>query len=228
MKVTVSLTRNEERTEKQPYGYLSIYLNDEFYLNSFQIRKNLKNENFFVSTPGKYFVNKEGVEKNKQIIEVSKAFKGVSDKILDAYKELEANGEKTTKISLGDENKPIEFSAKTYLTNPVDIKNGQIIGKAKISVNDMFTINDVSVIRDKEQNIQILYPSYEKTNAEGVKEYKNFCNPITAECREKVLGAIKDSVVKAEEWQKNHQKENAQTQAQSQGQAQTEAQIPLM
>ena len=80
MKITVNLTRNTEWADKKPYGYVAIYLNDEFYLNSFQIRKNLSNDNYFVSTPGKYYTDKEGVEKSKAVIEVQKSFKGVADK----------------------------------------------------------------------------------------------------------------------------------------------------
>lgn len=222
MKITVNLTRNTEWADKKPYGYVAIYLNDEFYLNSFQIRKNLSNDNYFVSTPGKYYTDKEGVEKSKAVIEVQKSFKGVADKIIEAYKELEKNNEKTVKLNLGDEQKPYSVKATTYLKPEVDIKNGKIIGKAKININDMFTINDVSVIRDNKQEIQILYPSYQKTNEEGIKEFKEFCNPITADCRTKVLVAVKESVVKAEEWQKNHPKEAAKEQTESQEQNQSQ------
>ena len=222
MKITVNLTRNTEWADKKPYGYVAIYLNDEFYLNSFQIRKNLSNDNYFVSTPGKYYTDKEGVEKSKAVIEVQKSFKGVADKIIEAYKELEKNNEKTVKLNLGDEQKPYSVKATTYLKPEVDIKNGKIIGKAKINIDDMFTINDVSVIRDNKQEIQILYPSYQKTNEEGIKEFKEFCNPITADCRTKVLDAVKESVVKAEEWQKNHPKEAAKEQTESQEQNQSQ------
>lgn len=222
MKITVNLTRNTEWADKKPYGYVAIYLNDEFYLNSFQIRKNLSNDNYFVSTPGKYYTDKEGVEKSKAVIEVQKSFKGVADKIIEAYKELEEKNEKTVKLNLGDEQKPYFVKATTYLKPEVDIKNGKIIGKAKININDMFTINDVSVIRDNKQEIQILYPSYQKTNEEGIKEFKEFCNPITADCRTKVLDAVKESVVKAEEWQKNHPKEAAKEQTESQEQNQSQ------
>lgn len=222
MKITVNLTRNTEWADKKPYGYVAIYLNDEFYLNSFQIRKNLSNNNYFVSTPGKYYTDKEGVEKSKAVIEVQKSFKGVADKIIEAYKELEEKNEKTVKLNLGDEQKAYFVKATTYLKPEVDIKNGKIIGKAKINIDDMFTINDVSVIRDNKQEIQILYPSYQKTNEEGIKEFKEFCNPITADCRTKVLDAVKESVVKAEEWQKNHPKEAAKEQTESQEQNQSQ------
>ncbi|MBR1453093.1 MAG: septation protein SpoVG family protein [Lachnospiraceae bacterium] len=218
MKVTVNITRNAERTEKQPYGFVSIYLNDEFYLNSFQIRKNLSNGNYFVSAPNKFYVDKEGVEKAKMIIEIKAAFKGIADKIIENFKELEQKNEKVAKISMGEE-KPINYKVQTYLKEPVAIKNdGKIIGKAKLSIDDIFTINDITVIRDKEQKAQILYPSYNKTNVEGEKEYKEFCNPITADCRSKVLEEVEKSIVKAEEWQKQHSNQ-AQTKTQEQTQA---------
>ena len=223
MRIGVNLTRNTERTEKKPFGYVSLYINNEFFLNSFQIRKNLKNGNYFVSTPSKYFTDKNGVEKNKAIIEVQKSFKGVADKIIDAYEELEKSTEKSIKIALGDEEKPYTVKATTYLKPPVEIKNGHIIGKAKINIDDMFIINDVSIIKDSKNEIQILYPSYAKTNVEGIKEFQEFCNPITSDCRTKFLDSIKESIVKAEEYQKQHSQTN--TQSKTQGQSQHNEQL---
>ncbi len=219
MKVTSNITRNIDRTDKQPYGFVSIYLNDEFYLNSFQIRKNLSNGNYFVASPNKFYVDKEGVEKAKAVIETKVAFKGIADKIIEAFKELEEKNEKVVKISMGEE-KPINYKVQTYLKEPVAIKNdGQIIGKARLSIDEIFQVNDITVLRDKEQKAQVLYPSYIKTNVEGVKEYKEFCNPITADCRNRVLEEVEKSIVKAEEWQKQ-QEAQVQTNTKEQKQIQ--------
>ena len=146
--------------------------------------------NLFVSMPR--YRSSEVDEKNNYIYKdicnpITREFRTeLYDAILDGYKNAGNENREVAK----ETDKPEMLSFVVKVT-PYEREGSNIKGLARIYLDDSFVINNVSVIRGK-NDVFVAMPSYKtkQTDKEGKAVYQDICFPITNEFRERLYGEI--------------------------------------
>ena len=75
-----------------------------------------------------------------------------------------------------------------------DAVNG-LKGFANVTIGDCFAIHNISIVESKEGNLFVSMPSYKskQIGEEGNPVYKDICNPVTKDFREKLNNAVLES-----------------------------------
>ena len=196
MKYTVKV--NKVRKNKGNLrGFATVVFGESFKVTNIAILENSEG-NLFVSMPR--YRSSEVDEKNNYIYKdicnpITREFRTeLYDTILDGYK------------NAGNENREVtkepEMPSFAVKVTPYEREGSNIKGLARIYLDDIFVINNVSVIHGK-NDVFVAMPSYKtkQTDKEGKAVYQDICFPITKEFRERLYGEIvetyKEEKVKA-------------------------------
>lgn len=185
MKYTVKV--NKVRKNKGNLrGFATVVFGESFKVTNIAILENSEG-NLFVSMPR--YRSSEVDKKNNYIYKdicnpITREFRTeLYDTILDGYK------------NVGNENREVtkepEMPSFAVKVTPYEREGSNIKGLARIYLDDSFVINNVSVIRGK-NDVFVAMPSYKtkQTDKEGKAVYQDICFPITKEFRERLYGEI--------------------------------------
>lgn len=67
-----------------------------------------------------------------------------------------------------------------------EIENGKVAGIASVIIDECFIITDIRILKGKENNLYIGFPSRKQQNA----TWKDICHPLNAETRKVFEDAI--------------------------------------
>ena len=188
MKYTVKV--NKVRKNKGNLrGFATVVFGESFKVTNIAILENSEG-NLFVSMPR--YRRSEVDEKNNYIYKdicnpITREFRTeLYDAILDGYKNAGNENREVAK----ETDKPEMLSFVVKVT-PYEREGSNIKGLARIYLDDSFVINNVSVIRGK-NDVFVAMPSYKtkQTDKEGKAVYQDICFPITKEFRERLYGEI--------------------------------------
>ena len=188
MKYTVKV--NKVRKNKGNLrGFATVVFGESFKVTNIAILENSEG-NLFVSMPR--YRSSEVDEKNNYIYKdicnpITREFRTeLYDAILDGYKNAGNENREVAK----ETDKPEMLSFVVKVT-PYEREGSNIKGLARIYLDDSFVINNVSVIRGK-NDVFVAMPSYKikQTDKEGKAVYQDICFPITKEFRERLYGEI--------------------------------------
>ena len=188
MKYTVKV--NKVRKNKGNLrGFATVVFVESFKVTNIAILENSEG-NLFVSMPR--YRSSEVDEKNNYIYKdicnpITREFRTeLYDAILDGYKNAGNENREVAK----ETDKPEMLSFVVKVT-PYEREGSNIKGLARIYLDDSFVINNVSVIRGK-NDVFVAMPSYKtkQTDKEGKAVYQDICFPITKEFRERLYGEI--------------------------------------
>ena len=166
-----------------------VVFGESFKVTNIAILENSEG-NLFVSMPR--YRSSEVDEKNNYIYKdicnpITREFRTeLYDAILDGYKNAGNENREVAK----ETDKPEMLSFVVKVT-PYEREGSNIKGLARIYLDDSFVINNVSVIRGK-NDVFVAMPSYKtkQTDKEGKAVYQDICFPITKEFRERLYGEI--------------------------------------
>lgn len=188
MKYTVKVNK-VRKNEGNLRGFATVVFGESFKVTNIAILENSEG-NLFVSMPR--YRSSEVDEKNNHIYKdicnpITREFRTeLYDAILDGYKNAGNENREVTK----ETDKP-EMPSFAVKVTPYEREGSNIKGLARIYLDDSFVINNVSVIRGK-NDVFVAMPSYKtkQTDKEGKAVYQDICFPITKEFRERLYGEI--------------------------------------
>lgn len=188
MKYTVKVNK-VRKNEGNLRGFATVVFGESFKVTNIAILENSEG-NLFVSMPR--YRSSEVDEKNNYIYKdicnpITREFRTeLYDAILDGYKNAGNENREVTKETY----KP-EMPSFAVKVTPYEREGSNIKGLARIYLDDSFVINNVSVIRGK-NDVFVAMPSYKtkQTDKEGKAVYQDICFPITKEFRERLYGEI--------------------------------------
>ena len=188
MKYTVKVNK-VRKNEGNLRGFATVVFGESFKVTNIAILENSEG-NLFVSMPR--YRSSEVDEKNNYIYKdicnpITREFRTeLYDAILDGYKNAGNENRGVTK----ETNEP-EMPSFAVKVIPYEREGSNIKGLARIYLDDSFVINNVSVIRGK-NDVFVAMPSYKtkQTDKEGKAVYQDICFPITKEFRERLYGEI--------------------------------------
>ncbi len=120
--------------------------------------------------------------------------------IMEAYNESCKTGESATK-EISDLRPEYDgrtaMAAKVY---PVRKEGARSLAYAKVVLDDVFVINNISIMEGKNGPF-VAMPSYKtkKVDENGNSEYRDICYPVTKEAREQLRKVVFDEYKKAKE-----------------------------
>lgn len=186
-------------TEKSVKAFATVTFEDRFQVRNIAVVEN-RDGVAFVSMPA--FKSKERTEHNEAVYKevcnpITSEFRSqLYEDILGMYEEMVMRKEKEMEsyVKYPEE---LNFSVAVSI---FERPNSNILGLARIYLDDSFVINNVSILKGKEKEF-VAMPSYMARQAVGNSpaRYQDICYPVTKEFREKVYTEILDTYKKEKE-----------------------------
>ena len=170
-------------------GFAAISFGDSFKITNVAIMQNQGTGELFVSMP-RYKTNEKD-ENEKDV------YQDVCNPITKEFREelygdiLKAFEERNEKKDKGADKTPSEMPQFTVKVVPYTQEGSNVVGFARIYLEDCFVVNNVTVIQGKE-NAFVSMPSYKTKEVDENNKpvYRDICYPVTKEFREKLYGSI--------------------------------------
>ncbi len=188
MNYKISIT--EIKSEQGLKGFATVTFNDCFKITNIAVRANSNSGELFVAMP-RY--KTAGNEENPQGVyqdvcnPITAEFrKQLYEDIINAYKSEGKKLERGDDTPLKDEMPP--FTVKVV---PYSQEGSNVIGFARIYLEESFVVNNVTILQGKE-NVFVSMPSYKTKEVDENSKpvYRDICYPVTKEFREKLYGTI--------------------------------------
>lgn len=203
MKYSVKVTEIN-KSEGNLKGLASVVISDSFRLNNIAILNDPNRDKLFVSMPSHKTAEKNENGENVYsdvFYPVTKEFHDeLYGNILDSYKELHEDNAVSWReetINASDKRMP-EFSVRV---TPYEKEGSNIKGLASIYLENSIKVDNVRILEGKDSKLFVAMPSYKtkQVDENGKTVYKDFCNPVTAEFREKLYGTLISTYEKEKE-----------------------------
>ena len=145
---------------------------------------------------GKHFVSMPSFKTNQVDQDGNAVFKDLCNPIESEFsKKLQSailesfDTKKEVSFDLDTGKEQPSFSVKAF---PFEESDRATKGLAKVYIDDVFVVNNVAIMENKNKDLFISMPSYKmKTpDKDGKPQYKEFAFPATKECRESLYGEI--------------------------------------
>lgn len=187
MNYKISIT--EIKSEQGLKGFATVTFNDCFKITNIAVRVNSNSGELFVAMPRyKTAGNEEHPQGTYQDVcnPITKEFR---QELYDAIlKECQNPGQKEKKEESPLKEEMPDFTVKVV---PYSQEGSNIIGFARIYLENNFVVNNVTILKGKE-NAFVSMPSYKTKELDENNKpvYRDICYPVTKEFREKLYGTI--------------------------------------
>lgn len=182
----------------------SVVVGDSFGLNNIAIIMNTKTGQPFVAMPGyktAEVVNGEHVYKDVFYPKTKELRNDLFQTILNQYQDMQGQEQVDATYYYDDKSKePIDVSVRV---TPYEKDGSNIKGLATVNISqadETLIVNNVKIMEGKDQ-LFVAMPSYRTNHIDdkGNHIYRDYCNPVTAEFREKLNGAVLEAYKGAKE-----------------------------
>ncbi|MCM1286915.1 MAG: SpoVG family protein [Clostridium sp.] len=103
-----------------------------------------------------------------------------------------------------EEAKTGKVSIEARIDSLLDFADNKTKAVASVNIGGIFAIHKIRIM-DSKNGLFVAMPSYGYVDAQGEKQFKSYCHPITAEARieliSKVMGAYEQALVEQQNMQ---------------------------